>query len=75
MRKKEEVTTQEMGYAAGILVGMNERILQGNVKFSKEELDKFQEAVEILKPFDPDELLEIMTFAEEMNRGGVKNGH
>jgi hypothetical protein len=73
MGKKEEITTEEIGYAAGILIGMQEKMVNGSV--SNEDIKQFEKAVETLKPFSPEELIEIMKFATEIAIGGEKSGH
>ena len=61
-----------MGYAAGILIGMQEKMINGNV--SEDDIKQFEKTVETLKPFSPEELIEIMTFATVIALADEKNG-
>lgn len=74
MASKDDISVGEMGYAAGILIGMQEKMINGNV--SDEDIKQFEKAVETLKPFSPEELIEILTFSfEMMMKDGDKNDH
>jgi hypothetical protein len=72
MAGKDDITTEEIGFAAGILIGMQEKMVNGSV--SDDDIKQFEEAVETLRPFSPEELIEIMSFATLMAMGGEKNG-
>jgi len=59
-RYLDEKESENAGYAVGILIGLSERLLSGNIDFTHEEIEKLVKASEIFNEYSLEEQIELI---------------